>query len=106
GTAGSAGSAGGGGTTSARGGAGGTTAAHQGACDLLGSGCAEAFGVARAMTLKYTGPLFQIGLAKDKTKLLDIGQTSDHKADMTTWSAFCGGSTSNCVVSKIYAQIQ
>jgi len=59
----------------------------------------------RAMTLKYTGPLFQIGLAKDKTKLLDIGQTSDHKADMTTWSAFCSGSTSNCVVSKIYAQI-
>jgi hypothetical protein len=51
------------------------------------------------------GPLFQIGLAKDKTKLLDIGQTSDHKADMTTWSAFCSGSTSNCVVSKIYAQI-
>ena len=59
----------------------------------------------RAMTLKYTGPLFQIGLAKDKTKLLDIGQTSDHKADMTTWSAFCGGTTTNCVVSKIYAQI-
>jgi hypothetical protein len=57
------------------------------------------------MTLKYTGPLFQIGLAKDKTKLLDIGQTSDHKADMTTWSAFCSGNTSNCVVSKIYAQI-
>ena len=59
----------------------------------------------RAMTLKYTGPLFQIGLAKDKTKLLDIGQTSDHKADMTTWSAFCSASQSNCVVSKIYAQI-
>jgi hypothetical protein len=72
---------------------------------VLASGCAEAFGMARAMTSKYTGPLFQIGLAKDKTKTLDIGQTSDHKADTTTWSAFCGGSTSNCVVSKIYAQI-
>jgi len=72
---------------------------------VLTGGCAEAFGVARAMTLKYTGPLFQIGLARDKTKLLDIGQTSDHKADMTTWSAFCGGNTANCVVSKIYAQI-
>ena len=61
--------------------------------------------MARAMTLKYTGPLFQIGLAKDKTKLLDIGQTTDHKADMSTWSAFCSGNTANCVVSKIYAQI-
>ena len=103
---GSAGASGSGGTTSGRGGTGGTTAApYQGPCDVLASGCAEAFGVARAMTLKYTGPLFQLGLAKDKTKLLDIGQTSDHKADMTTWSAFCGGSTANCVVSKIYAQI-
>src|SRR5436190_7540896 len=87
------------------GGTGGTTAAYQGPCDLLASGCAEAYGVARAMTLKYTGPLFQIGLAKDKTKLLDIGQTADHKADMTTWSAFCSASQANCVVSKIYAQI-
>src|SRR5438128_1765958 len=73
--------------------------------DTEPSGSEEAYGVARAMTLKYTGPLFQIGLAKDKTKLLDIGQTADHKADMTTWSAFCSGNTSNCVVSKIYAQI-
>ena len=72
---------------------------------MLASGCAEAYGLARAMTSKYTGPLFQIGLAKDKTKLLDIGQTSDHKADMTTWSAFCSATQSNCVVSKIYAQI-
>ena len=59
----------------------------------------------RAMTSKYTGPLFQLGLAKDKTKTLDVGQTSDHKVDMTTWSSFCGGSQSNCMVSKIYAQI-
>ena len=72
---------------------------------MLASGCAEAYGLARAMTSKYTGPLFQLGLAKDKTKTLDIGQTSDHKADMTTWSAFCSASQSNCVVSKIYAQI-
>jgi hypothetical protein len=88
------------------GGTGGTTSAdYQGPCDVLASGCAEAYGVARAMTSKYTGPLFQLGLAKDKTKTLDVGQTSDHKADMTTWSAFCGGTQSNCVVAKIYAQI-
>jgi hypothetical protein len=87
-------------------GEGGTTAApYQGPCDVLASGCAEAYGMARAMTVKYTGPLFQLGLANDTTKTLDIGQTSDHKADMTTWSSFCGGTQSNCVVSKIYAQI-
>jgi hypothetical protein len=78
---------------------------YQGPCDVLPNGCAEAYGMARAMTAKYTGPLFQLGLANDKTKTLDIGQTSDRKADMTTWSTFCGGSQSNCVVSKIYAQI-
>ena len=106
GTTGSGGATGGvGGTTGTGGGTGGTTVAYQGPCDLLASGCAEAYGLARAMTSKYTGPLFQIGLAKDKTKLLDIGQTSDHKADMTTWSAFCSATQSNCVVSKIYAQI-
>ena len=87
-------------------GAGGTTAtAYQGPCDVLASGCAEAYGLARAMTSKYTGPLFQLGLAKDKTKTLDVGQTSDHKADMTTWSDFCSGTQSNCVVSKVYAEI-
>jgi hypothetical protein len=95
-----------GGKTGGDGGAGGTTAAaYQGPCDVVANGCAEAYGMARAMTAKYTGPLFQLGLAKDKTKTLDIGQTSDHKADMTTWSDFCGGTQSNCVVSKIYAQL-
>jgi hypothetical protein len=57
------------------------------------------------MTASYKGPLFQLGLAKDKTKTLDIGQTDAHTADLTTWSDFCGGTQSNCVVSKIYAQI-
>jgi hypothetical protein len=106
GAAASSGASGSGGQTTGAGGAGGTTAAaYQGPCDVLAGGCAEAFGMARAMTSKYTGPLFQLGLAKDKTKTLDIGQTTDHKADMTTWSAFCGATTAGCVVSKIYAQI-
>jgi hypothetical protein len=78
---------------------------YQGPCDVLANGCAEAYSVARAMTAKYTGPLFQLGLANDNAKKLDIGQTSDRKADMTTWSAFCGGNQSNLRVSKIYAQI-
>jgi hypothetical protein len=58
------------------------------------------------MTASYTGPLFQLGKASDaKAATLDVGQTSDHKADMTTWSAYCGGTQSSCVISKIYAQI-
>jgi hypothetical protein len=58
------------------------------------------------MTASYTGPLFQLGKASDsKAATLDVGQTADHKADMTTWSAYCGGKESNCVLSKIYAQI-
>lgn len=82
-----------------------TAPAYQGPCDVLANGCAEAYGVARAMTASYKGPLFQLGLASDTSKTLDVGQTSDHKADMTTWSAFCGGKQSNCVLAKIYAQI-
>lgn len=55
------------------------------------------------MTLSYGGPLFQL---YNGSATLDIGQTSNKQADMSTWSAFCGGTASNCVVSKIYAQIQ
>jgi hypothetical protein len=61
--------------------------------------------VARAMAASYKGALFQLGLAKDTSKTLDVGQTETLAADVTTWSAFCGGTQSNCVVSKIYAQI-
>jgi hypothetical protein len=94
-----------GGTTGSGGQTGtGTEVAYQGPCDVLAGGCAEAYGLARAMTASYTGPLLQIAKLSDKTTL-DIGQTSDHKADMTTWSAFCGGSQSNCVVAKMYAHI-
>ena len=87
-------------------GGGATSPTYQGPCDLLSGGCAEAYSVTRAMTASYKGPLFQLGLAADKNaKTLDIGQTDAHTADMTTWSAYCGGSASKCVVSKIYAQI-
>ena len=46
----------------------GTAPAYQGPCDVLGSGCAEAYSVSRAMTASYTGPLFQLGKASDKTR--------------------------------------
>jgi hypothetical protein len=98
------------GTTAAAGtssGAGtGSTGTYQGPCDLLSGGCAEAYSVTRAMRAGYTGPLFQIGLASDKNaKTLDIGQTAAHMADMTTWSAYCSGDQSKCVISKIYGQV-
>ena len=103
------GTAGGGAGGTAGGGAGGAagtggTAAYQGPCDVVPGGCAEAFSVTRAMVASYTGPLLQLGRTSDKTTL-NIGQTSAHAADMTTWSAFCNGSQSNCVVAKIYAQV-
>ena len=77
---------------------------YQGPCDVVSGGCAEAYSVTRAMVASYTGPLLQLGRTSDKTTL-NIGQTSAHAADMTTWSAFCNGSQSNCVVAKIYAQV-
>jgi len=96
----------GGSMASAGTGGGGPPMPYQGPCDLLTDGCAEAYSVTRAMTVSYTGPLFQLGLSADKNaKTLDIGQTPAHTADMTTWSAYCGGTESKCVVSKIYAQI-
>jgi len=84
----------------------GAAPAYQGPCDLLTGGGAEAVSMTRAMTASYKGPLFQLGLAADKNAAtLDVGQTDAHTADMTTWSAYCGGTASKCVVSKIYAQI-
>jgi hypothetical protein len=102
---GSGGVATGGTTGGATGGSPGTGGvSYQGPCDVVPGGCAEAFSVTRAMVASYTGPLFQLGRTSDKTTL-NIGQTSAHAADMTTWSAFCNGSQSNCVVAKIYAQV-
>jgi Alpha-L-arabinofuranosidase B, catalytic len=76
---------------------------YVGPCDAISTGCAEAWSVTRAETISYSGPLFQL---YNGSTTLDIGQTSAHVADMTTWSAFCGGVASNCVYSKIYANIQ
>ena len=81
-----------------------SSASYQGPCDVLTGGCAEAYSVARSMRASYAGPLFQLGRISDNATL-DVGQTSAHAADMTTWSAFCGGAQSSCVVSKIYAQV-
>jgi hypothetical protein len=73
---------------------------YVGPCDLIT--CAEAYSVTRAMKASYAGPLFQL---YNGSTTLDIGQTAAHVADMTTWSAFCSGVQSNCVIGKIYGQI-
>jgi Alpha-L-arabinofuranosidase B, catalytic len=73
-----------------------------GVCDVIGTGCAEAWDVTHAAKASYSGPLFQLW---NGTTTLDIGQTG-HVVDLTTWSSFCSGVASNCKVSKIYAQIQ
>ncbi|HTQ04641.1 MAG TPA: arabinofuranosidase catalytic domain-containing protein [Polyangiaceae bacterium] len=96
------------GTTASGGtsGSGGAATAYQGPCDLVSGGCAEAYSVTRAMTASYTGPLFQLGIAADKTaKTIDIAQTAAHTADMSTWNAYCSGTQSKCVISRIYAQV-
>ena len=103
-TGGATGTAGATGTGGSSPGTGGSAPAYQGPCDVVPDGCAEAFSVTRAMVASYTGPLLQLGRTSDKTTL-DIKQTANHTADMTTWSAFCNGSQSNCVVAKIYAQV-
>jgi alpha-L-arabinofuranosidase B-like protein len=74
---------------------------YYGPCDVISGGCAEAYSVTRAMTASYSGPLFQLS---NGSSTLDIGQVN-HSADLSTWSAFCGGVQSNCVYSKLYAQI-
>lgn len=75
-----------------------------GPCDALTLGCAEAYSVTRAMTASYRGPLFQLRRISNG-QTLDVGQTSSQKVDMSSWNWFCGGNPSNCVVSKVYAQI-
>jgi hypothetical protein len=75
-----------------------------GPCDALTNGCAEAYSVTRAMTASYRGPLFQLQKISDG-RTLDVMQTSSQKADLSTWSGLCGGTPSNCVISKVYAQI-
>ena len=68
------------------------------------------------MTNAYTGALFQLGLVSNPNSTLDVGcagatvrgtcaGSTTFKADMTTWSTFCGGVANNCFVKKIYAQI-
>lgn len=84
-------------------------------CTAISGGCAEAWGLSEAPATSYSGPLFQLS---NGVSTLDVGQTTNNKADMTTWSAFCGGTntttTSNgvsvvensaCKIARIYAEV-
>lgn len=72
-----------------------------GPCDVITGGCAEAWSVTRRVISSYAGPLLRLSRG---TSTLDIGQVNG-VADMSTWSAFCGGVAANCLISKIYAEI-
>src|SRR5215469_13605631 len=79
-----------------------TDATYTGPCDLVT--CAEAYSVARAMARSYTGPLFQ--LVNVNTGItLDIGQSTQKKANTSTWLTFCSGQAVLCRISKFYSQI-
>lgn len=85
-----------------------------GMCDVTAVPCAEAWSLQRSSTNAYSGPLLQITNTTNSATQ-NIVQTPAQVADMSTWSAFCGGTNtpsgglstnSHCVISKIYAQVQ
>jgi hypothetical protein len=93
---------------------GGSPPGYQGICDVISGGCPEVYGLQWAEAAAYAGPLLKITNTSNATTM-DIVQDGAHKADMSTWAAFCGGSNStvngittnsHCVVSKIYAEVQ
>ena len=81
---------------------------YTGPCDLRT--CAEGYSLNSAVTSSYSGPLFQVVVGDQNTNIAtatthDAVQTSDHKLDLTNLTAVCGSPLSNCIVSKIYAQL-
>ena len=90
-----------GGTTSA-GGATGTTTAP---CDIYQAAsntCVAAHSTVRALLGSYSGPLYQVKRASDKTTM-DIGLLSPGGiADTSTQDTFCAGTT--CTITKVYDQ--
>lgn len=80
--------------------------AYSGPCDVVSGGCAEAYSMTRAMASSYSGPLFQVALFSNSSSTMDVPQSSNRTANMSGVLAFCGGTYSNCAISKMYAQIQ
>jgi len=102
-----------GGTTSTGGsaGSGGTGTRTQGPCDIYAAAnmpCGAAYSMVRALSSKYTGPLYQVrnGSSSMNTgsggMTKDIGMTAAGFADTATQDTFCAGST--CTFSLLYDQ--
>jgi hypothetical protein len=117
GTIGSAGATGAGGASGSRGGSGGTggsggssaaggTAGSgpAGPCDIYQTGntpCGAAHSTVRALYAAYTGPLYQVQRASDKsTKDIMVG--SGGYADSSVQDSFCSGTS--CTIPIIYDQ--
>jgi Alpha-L-arabinofuranosidase B, catalytic len=83
-------------------GVGGAAGGYAGPCDGT-TGCAEAWSLARAMTVAYAGPLFQLGRSSDSSTL-DIPQTAQHTANLSGVYNFC--KLTYCWYNTIYRQIQ
>jgi len=101
GTTGSGGTPGTGGKT----GSGGTTASGNGVCDIFAAGntpCVAAHSTVRALLGAYSGNLYQVTRASDKTTK-DIGVLSPGGvADSAPQDTFCMGTT--CTITIIYDQ--
>ncbi len=104
------GTSGSGGTTAA-GGSTGTGTRGQGPCDVISStslSCGAAYSTVRALTSKYTGPLYQVRSGSSATNTgsggttQDIGMLADGYADSGAQDTFCANTT--CSISKIYDQ--
>ena len=96
-----------GGTTGTGGktGSGGSTTSGNGVCDIFAAGntpCVAAHSTVRALLGAYSGNLYQVTRASDKT-LKDIGVlTLGGASDSAAQDAFCTGTT--CTITIIYDQ--
>ena len=115
-TAATGGATGGNSASTAGGSKAGTTSSGivaDGPCDLYAAAspatpCVAAFSMIRALTKKYSGPLYQVRSGSSSTNTgtggttHDIGMTADGFADTAAQDAVCTGTV--CTVSKLYDQ--
>lgn len=86
-------------------GPGDASVAGQGPCDIYGAAntpCVAAHSTARALYAAYSGPLYQLRRASDKTTKDVPVLTRGGFADISVHDAFCSGTT--CTISIIYDQ--
>jgi len=100
-----------GGSSGTGGAAGAGGPGKEGPCDIYATAstpCGAAYSMVRALSSKYSGPLYQVRSGSSSTNrgtggtTKDIGMTADGYADSSAVDAFCSGTT--CTVSKVYDQ--